>query len=68
MLMKKLELHNFRQYIGDQSIEFSCDPHKNVTLILGKNTSGKTTLIQAFRWVLYNDCNFTGKKTILSLY
>ena len=62
MLMKKLELHNFRQYIGDQSIEFSCDPHKNVTLILGKNTSGKTTLIQAFRWVLYNDCNFTGKK------
>ncbi len=60
--MKKLELHNFRQYVGDQSVDFSCDPHKNVTLILGKNTSGKTTLIQAFRWVLYNDCNFTGKR------
>lgn len=63
MLIKKLELENFRQYIGTQTIEFSDDPLKNVTLILGKNTSGKTTIIQAFRWVLYNDCNFTGKRS-----
>ena len=63
MLMKRLELNNFRQYYGKQAVVFSDDPEKNVTLILGKNTSGKTTLIQAFRWVLYNDCNFTGKKS-----
>lgn len=62
MLMKKLELENFRQYKGKQVIEFSEDSKKNVTLILGKNTSGKTTLIQAFRWVLYNDSNFTGRR------
>ena len=62
MLMKKLELENFRQYIGKQTLEMSVDPEKNVTLILGKNTSGKTTIIHAFRWVLYNNCNFTGKK------
>ena len=60
--MKKLELENFRQYIGKQTLEMSVDPEKNVTLILGKNTSGKTTIIHAFRWVLYNNCNFTGKK------
>ena len=63
MLLKKLELKNFRQYRGIQTIEFSTDPDKNVTLFLGKNTSGKTTLIQAFRWVFFNDCDFTGKKS-----
>lgn len=63
MLFKKLELENFRQYGGIQTIEFSTDHDKNITLILGKNTSGKTTLIQAFRWIFYDDCNFTGKKS-----
>ena len=63
MLLKKLELENFRQYEGIQTVEFSTDPDKNITLFLGKNTSGKTTLIQAFRWIFYNDCNFTGKKS-----
>ena len=63
MLLKKLELKNFRQYRGIQTVEFSTDPDKNVTLFLGKNTSGKTTLIQAFRWVFFNDCDFTGKKS-----
>ena len=63
MLLKQLELHNFRQYIDNQVIEFSTDPEKNVTLILGKNTSGKTTLIQAFRWILYNNLKFTDRET-----
>ena len=63
MLLKTLELENFRQYEGIQSVQFSTDPDKNVTLFLGKNTSGKTTLIQAFRWIFYNDCNFTGKRS-----
>lgn len=61
MLLKKLHLHNFRQYKGDQEIEFSVDKERNVTIILGQNTSGKTTFVQAFRWVLYDDSNFTGK-------
>ncbi len=62
MLMKKLVLNNFRQYMGQQIIEFSEDPTKNVTLILGQNTSGKSTMVQAFRWVLYDDCSFSGKR------
>ena len=61
MLLKKLELENFRQYAGKQTVEFSTDPDKNVTLFLGRNTSGKTTLIQAFRWVFFEDSDFTGK-------
>ena len=34
MLIKKLELENFRQYIGSQTIEFSIDREKNVTVLI----------------------------------
>lgn len=60
MLLKELYLYNFRQYIGSQKIVFSTNTEKNVTLLLGKNTSGKTTFVQAFRWVLYNNSDFVG--------
>ena len=52
MLIKKLILHNFRQYIGTQEIEFSTDSERNVTVLIGVNTSGKTTLVRAFEWIL----------------
>lgn len=61
MLLKEITLKNFRQYKGEQRVTFSTDPEKNVTVILGDNTGGKTTFVQAFRWVLYEDCNFTGR-------
>lgn len=53
MLLKSLRLHNFRQYLGDQTIVFSSNPDRNVTVILGDNTFGKTTLLQAFNWCFY---------------
>lgn len=53
MIIKKLELYNFRQYIGHQEISFSTDHEKNVTVLIGVNTSGKTTIIRAFEWCLY---------------
>lgn len=53
MIIHKLEMYNFRQYIGEQEVEFSTDPEKNVTVLIGVNTSGKTTIIRAFEWCLY---------------
>jgi len=41
------------RYKGENNIEFSTDKENNVTVILGDNTVGKTTLAQAFRWCLY---------------
>jgi DNA sulfur modification protein DndD len=65
MIIKSLQLCNFRQYKGEQPpIQFSTDTDKNVTVILGVNTSGKTTLIQAFRWCLYGDCNYKPKEIL----
>lgn len=61
MLIKKLVLHNFRQYIGTQEISFSTDKERNVTVLIGANTSGKTTLIRAFEWILYNKNEFDDK-------
>lgn len=58
MIIQKLEMNNFRQYVGLQQIEFSTDPEKNVTVLIGVNTSGKTTIIRAFEWCLYGKNGF----------
>ena len=59
MILKSLILKNFRQFINDE-IVFSTAPEKNVTLIRGNNTSGKTTIASAFRWCLFGDTNLEG--------
>lgn len=61
MIIRKLEMFNFRQFIGRQEIEFSADTSKNVTALIGVNTSGKTTIIRAFEWCLYGTINFDTK-------
>lgn len=56
MIIKSLELHNFRQFMDDedghgQKIIFSTDPDKKATLLIAKNATGKTTLLQSFSWI-----------------
>ncbi|MEI7884705.1 MAG: AAA family ATPase [Clostridia bacterium] len=58
MIINKLEMYNFRQFIGYQEVEFSTDPEKNVTVLIGVNTSGKTTIVRAFEWCLYGKIGF----------
>lgn len=58
MIIQGIEMYNFRQYVGKQSIEFSIDKEKNVTVLIGVNTSGKTTIIRAFEWCLYGKNGF----------
>ena len=48
MKIKSIKLHNFMRYKGDNELFFSTDNEKNVTVVLGDNTFGKTTLAQAF--------------------
>lgn len=61
MLIKKLILNNFRQFIGEQEITFSTDKERNVTVLIGVNTSGKTTFVRAFEWILYAKNEFDDK-------
>lgn len=58
MLLKSLKMNNFRQFKGVTKIAFSCNKEENVTIILGDNTYGKTTLLQAFSWCLYETVTF----------
>ena len=53
MKLIKLKVKNFRQFYSTQELEFSNDPAKNVTLIHGENNGGKTALLNALRWCLY---------------
>ena len=55
MKFRRITLTNFMRYKGVNTIEFSCDDEKNVTVVMGDNTFGKTTLAQAFRWGLYGE-------------
>lgn len=67
MLLKKMIIENFRQYVGKNEIDFSTDKNKNVTLLIGDNGSGKTTISQAFLWCLYGETpGFLKKESILS--
>lgn len=70
MKIKSIKLHNFMRYKGDNELVFSTDAEKNVTVVLGDNTFGKTTLAQAFRWGLYetlNDTRYSKKKDVVLL-
>lgn len=70
MKIKSIKLHNFMRYKGDNELFFSTDDEKNVTVVLGDNTFGKTTLAQAFRWGLYetlNDTRYNKKKDVVLL-
>ena len=60
MLLRSIELHNFRQFINEK-IDFSTDPDRNVTLVIGDNGTGKTTFAQAFTWCLYGETDFSNK-------
>lgn len=58
MLIKSITMNNFRQFKGKQTLEFSTDSERNVTVLLGDNTFGKTTILQAFNWCLYGIADF----------
>ena len=63
MLIKEIKMHNFRQFV-DSKVVFSTDPQKNVTIVMGDNGTGKTTLAQAFLWCLYADTDFKIKEVL----
>ncbi|EGQ9303377.1 AAA family ATPase [Vibrio vulnificus] len=68
MKLIKLEINNFRQFYGKQSIDFSVDPERGVTLIHGENNGGKTALLNALRWCLYEETteNLLDSKNLLN--
>ena len=55
MKLSTIQLHNFRQFYGTSPLIHFASGKKNVTVIHGINGSGKTALLNAFTWVLYEE-------------
>ena len=55
MKIKSLTLENFRQFVGSQTLVFSTDDVKKITVVIGKSGYGKTTLIKAFQWLFFEN-------------
>lgn len=55
MIIESIKLENYRQYKGPVEVNFSLDKEKNFTIIKGTNGAGKTNLLNAITWCLYDD-------------
>lgn len=55
MIINSLKLKNFRQYMGENLIEFSKSASQSFTIIKGTNGAGKTTILNAITWCLYGE-------------
>lgn len=53
MIIKSIELNNFRIYKGVNRIEFTPDSDRNIVVISGNNGFGKTTFLMSLVWCLY---------------
>jgi len=53
MIIKEIELYNFRIYKGIERINLKPKDNKNIIIISGKNGFGKTTFLMSIVWCLY---------------
>ncbi|MFF0004566.1 DNA sulfur modification protein DndD [Streptomyces tibetensis] len=53
MLLRKITLHDFGAYRGEQSLDLTTTPGRPIVLIGGMNGCGKTTLLDALQLALY---------------
>lgn len=53
MKLLSLKLCNFRPFHGEHRLLFAKARDRNITVIHGNNGSGKTAVLNAFTWVLY---------------
>lgn len=54
MILDKVIINNYRQY-RHAEIEFAKENNKNFTIIQGTNGAGKTTMLNALSWCLYDE-------------
>ncbi len=53
MVIKEIELNNFRIYKGNNKINLLPDNSRNIIIVSGKNGFGKTTFLMSLVWCLY---------------
>lgn len=64
MQLKQLTMQNFRQF-KNATVDFAQgEDGRNVTIVIGENGSGKSTIEQAFFWCLYGETEFQDKSLL----
>ncbi|QHI36741.1 hypothetical protein IMCC3317_21110 [Kordia antarctica] len=53
MIIKSIQLNNFRIYKGKNLIDLSVTDDENIIIVSGKNGFGKTTFLMSLVWCLY---------------
>lgn len=53
MIIKEIELYNYRIYKGSNLISLTPQGNKNIFIISGRNGFGKTTFLMSMVWCLY---------------
>lgn len=56
MVIHNVKITNFRCYYGTSEISLNSDG--KITLIYGDSGYGKSSFLQFFRWMFYNECDF----------
>ena len=56
MIINSIKITNFRCYYGTNELSFNSNG--KITLIYGDSGYGKSSLLQFFRWMFYNDFDF----------
>ena len=56
MIINNVKITNFRCYYGTNEISFNANG--KITLIYGDSGYGKSSFLQFFRWMFYNDPDF----------
>lgn len=54
MKLNKITIENFRSYFSLNTVEFSTNPDKPITIIIGTNGGGKSSLMNAIQWCFFN--------------
>jgi len=54
IIFNKIILKNWGPYYDEMKIDFSSDPIKNVTYVVGRNSAGKTCIFDGIYWCLFN--------------
>ena len=54
LLLQKVSMENYRSYCGKNEIVFSNDSQRTITVVHGDMGRGKTTIMDALYWCLYN--------------
>jgi DNA sulfur modification protein DndD len=63
MKLSKITITDYRGFYGKNVIEFETEKKsKNISLVIARNDTGKTTLLNAIYWCLYGDEQFYSMK------